>query len=410
MPSRGENSARVVVTGMGAVSAVGWGVESLWTALRAGRSGIAEFSRFDHSQQRTHVAGEVPSGPPSTFSSRSGWSQLSLSERFGLFAALEAANQACLEAPLDACTAGVFFGTSTGGLPEAEQFIEESAGRRSRLSLMASHPLDSPGNAVARSLGVTGPVRTVSSACASAGLALEDAFRAVRDGEVDVAIAGGADSLCKITYAGFNSLRAVDEKPCAPFREGRAGMSLGEGGAALVLEPLDRALERGATPLAEILGAGTSCDAHHMTAPHPEGIGAAAALRRALAESRTTADEVKLINAHGTGTALNDASESVAFGAIFGNRSSRIALTATKSIVGHLLGCAGAIEAVATVLCLRAREAHPAAGGGRVDPALPVDLVLGAPRALSDEGVAVSINLSFGGANVAVVFAPWRSP
>jgi 3-oxoacyl-(acyl-carrier-protein) synthase len=404
---------RVVITGMGAVSAAGWGVELLWHALRAGRAELGPFSRFDHSRQRAHLAGEVPSGPPQTFRRLPGWNRLAFTDRFALFAALEAVEQARLGRRLGDLTAGVFFGTSTAGLLEGEWFLEdlwESGGQRGRLSHMASHQLNSPGDAVARHLGVTGPVRTVSSACASAALALDDALRSIRSGEVDLAVSGGSDSLSKTTYSGFNSLRAVDEKPCRPFREGRGGMSLGEGSAVLVLEPLERALARGAEPLAEILGAGASCDASHMTAPHPEGVGAALALSRGLDDAGMAAEHIDFFNAHGTGTLLNDASEFAALSRVFGERASSMPVSTTKSIVGHLLGSSGAIEAVATVLCLRAGEAHPAAGGGRVDPKTPLDLVLGEPRPLPEGSVAVSASFGFGGANAAVVLRPWPRP
>jgi 3-oxoacyl-(acyl-carrier-protein) synthase len=406
----GDAPIRVVVTGMGAVSAAGWGVEPLWNALRAARTGLRTFSRFDHASQRTHLAGEVQHQPPQSPRPPRGWKRLAFADRFALFAAFEAVEQAGLGRGLDDVAAGVFFGTSTGGLFEGEGFLEDlwhGGGLRGRLSQMASHQLNSPGDAVARHLRITGPVCTVSSACASAALALEDALRAIRSGEVDLAVSGAADSLCTITYSGFNALRAVDEKPCSPFRDGRGGMSLGEGSAVLVLEPLERALARGAEPLAEFLGAGASCDANHMTAPHPEGVGAALALNRGLEDAGVEAEEIGFFNAHGTGTMLNDASEFAALSKVFGERVERLPVSATKSIVGHALGSSGAIEAVATVLCLRAREAHAAPGGGSVDPKTPVDLVLGESRPLPEGTLAVSASFGFGGANAALVFGPW---
>ena len=410
-----ETRTRVVVTGMGAVSSLGWGVAPLWTGLRVGRTGIGPFTRFDDRRQRTHVAGEVPPGPPASFRRPSGWDRLAFSDRFAVFAACEAVGQAGLVRPLDSLAAGVFFGTSTAGLLESERFLEslwrDDGDRRSpRLSLMASHHLNAPGDAVARHMGVSGPVHTISSACASAALALDAALRALRSGDVDCALAGGSDSLCTMTYAGFNSLRAVDEKPCRPFREGRAGMSLGEGSALLVLERLDAALARGAEPLAELLGAGASCDASHMTAPQPEGLGAAAALLRGLEDAGIEPESVGFINAHGTGTPLNDVAEHAAFVKAFGARAARVPVSATKSIVGHLLGASGALEAVATVLCLQAGAAHPAAGGGTVDPEAAVDLVLGEARPLTPGSPAVSTSFGFGGANSALVIAPWSSP
>jgi 3-oxoacyl-(acyl-carrier-protein) synthase len=225
---------------------------------------------------------------------------------------------------------------------------------------------------------------------------------------VDVAVTGGADSLSRLTYSGFNALRAVDERPCRPFRADRAGMSLGEGAAVLVLETEAHAFSRGARPVAELRGAGASCDANHMTAPQPEGVGAALAMRRALEDAGVDRDDVAFVNVHGTGTPLNDAAEAAALASVFGDRAARIPLTATKASVGHLLGSAGAIEAVAAVLCLRDGEVHPTAGEGPPDAALAVNLVQGAPLPL-EPGVAISTDFAFGGANAALVLAAWTA-
>jgi 3-oxoacyl-[acyl-carrier-protein] synthase II len=292
---------------------------------------------------------------------------------------------------------------------ESERYFTELVrpGARPPLGLMSSQQINGPGDAVARDLRVTGPVQTLSSACASGALALEAALAAIRTGEVDLALAGGSDSLCEITYSGFNALRAVDEAPCRPFREGRAGMSIGEGAGVVILESLEHARARGATPLAELRGSGASCDASHMTAPHPEGAGAALALARAFADARLDPDEVDFINAHGTGTPLNDAAEFAAFKAALGPRASEVPLTSTKGVVGHLLGSSGAIEAIATVIGLRDREVHPTPGGGRVDPAIGARLVMGAPQPVPDARAAVSTSLAFGGSNVALVLARW---
>jgi 3-oxoacyl-[acyl-carrier-protein] synthase II len=398
-----ENRAkppRVLVTGVGAVCAWGWGREALRRGLASGETAIRDFSRFDHSRQRTHLAGEVPE----TGSPRPWWPRLSLADRFAVFSALEALAQAELEPSLGERKAGVYFASSTGGLYEAELFLMAmTGGGRPRADLIASQQLNGPGDAVARRLGVTGPVVTVSSACSSGTLALEAALRDLRAGIVDVAIAGGSDSLCRITYSGFNALRAVDERPCRPYRADRAGMSLGEGAGALILETEAHALGRGVRALAELKGAGASCDASHMTAPHPEGLGAALAMTRALRDGETDPATVAFVNVHGTGTPVNDPAECRALQSVFGDRVAHLPLTATKASIGHLLGSAGAVEAVATVLCLESGWLDPAAGGGEVDPALPVDLVLGAPRRL-EPGPAVTVNLAFGGANAALVF------
>jgi 3-oxoacyl-(acyl-carrier-protein) synthase len=400
---------RIVVTGLGVVSAAGWGVGPFLEATRAGRTAIRGFSRFDHARQRTHVAGEVPDGPPAELARHPRFARLSYAERFAVFAAREALAQAGIDGPFD--DAGVFFGTSTGGLLETERFLEElwrKPGARGRLGLIAGHQLNAPGDAVARWLRVGGPVETVSSACASAALAIEGALRALARGEATFAIAGGSDELCQITYSGFNSLRAVDASPCRPFSSDRLGMSLGEGAAVLVLEPLEAARARGARPLAELRGAGASCDAHHMTAPHPQGAGASLAIERGLLDAGSDAERVTYLNAHGTGTPLNDSAESAAFRSVFGERASRIPVSATKGIVGHLLGASGAIEAAATVLCLQARCAHPGAARTQVDAALGLDLVIDAPRPLPQAATAVSTSLGFGGANAALVFSSWN--
>jgi 3-oxoacyl-[acyl-carrier-protein] synthase II len=407
---------RVAVSGVGAVSGLGWGVGPLWEGLRSGRSGIGDFRRFDHSLHRTHVAAEA-ADPPAGFSRAfPGWRRLSLADRFALFVAAEALAQAGLPAPFDPAAdlaAGVWFGSSTGGMFESERFFAEFCarkGQRARLSALVSQPVNGPGDAVARHLGVTGPVQTISSACSSGALALGVALEAVRSGEVDVAIAGGSDSLCQLTYAGFNALRSVDEEPCRPFRASRAGMSFGEGAAALVLEPLEQVLARGGVPLAELSGAGSSCDAHHMTAPEPSGAGAAAALRAALEDAGLPPSAVDFVNAHGTGTPLNDAAEWRALERVFGERAGEIPVIATKALLGHLLGSSGAIEAVATILCLREGELHPVprgAGGEGVDPELSAALVLDRPLPCPEARVAVSTSLAFGGSNAALVFSRW---
>jgi 3-oxoacyl-[acyl-carrier-protein] synthase II len=401
----------IAVTGMGAVSAWGWSVESLRQGMAAGRTGIAPARTLDTSGQRTHCAAEVPPPPPDLCDRFGGWRHLSRSDRFAVAAALEA----CLEAAIDVAhdRAGVFFGGSTAGMLECEDYVArliEIKPERPHLRLLASQQINGPGDAVARHLRVAGPVETVSSACASGGLAIAAALEALRDGAIDVAIAGGADALCRLTYSGFNSLRSVDEQPCRPFRADRAGLSIGEGAAALILERLDDALARDARPLALLLGAGASCDAHHMTAPHPEGEGAALAIRRALADAEIEGAEVAFVNAHGTGTPHNDVSEARAIAAVFGSRAPTVPVTAPKAAIGHLLGSSGAIEAVATVLALLDGAAQPTAGSGSADSELAVDLVLGEPRPLTGD-VGISTSFAFGGANAVLVFAsfPRRS-
>jgi 3-oxoacyl-[acyl-carrier-protein] synthase II len=401
---------RIVVTGLGAVSAWGWGSESLWSGLLAGTTRVSTARRFDASRQRTRMAGEVPEAPPLVVAGMSEWRRLAQADRFGVAAAREAVRQAGLGEPpaFDRGHLGVFFGSSTAGMWEGEEFYGRAIGAlpgRASLRLLTSQQINGPGDAAARALGAAGPVYTVSSACSSGALAIGEALRALRDGEVEIAVAGGSDSLCRLTYSGFNSLRAVDERACRPFRADRAGLSLGEGAGVLVLERWESAAARGARALAELIGFGASCDCHHMTAPHPEGAGAAQAMRRALEDAALAPEAVSFVNAHGTGTPLNDAAEWRALEAVFGARARELPTTSIKGALGHLLGSAGAIEAVATVQSLVAGLVPPTAGEGDVDPALAIDLVRDEPRPLNGPSVGISTSLAFGGANGALLFA-----
>ena len=398
------SGAPVAITGLGAVSGFGWGVGAFWQGLLAGATAIRDFRRFDHSAFRTHVASEVPA----EFAAEA-WSdraRTTLADRFALFAASEALAAAGLPERLDGVAAGLFFGSSTGGMLEAEEFFAEltaPARRRIPIGRLAAQQPCGPGDAVARVHGVGGPVETIASACASATLALGSALDALRAGEIDLALAGGADSLCRLTFAGFNSLRAVDPRPCRPFRAEREGMSVGEGGAVLVLETRAHAERRGARVLGWLAGVGASCDAHHMTAPDPAGDGISRAVAAALADAGVDAAAIDFVNLHGTGTPANDAAEARMLARIFGERVARLPATSTKGAVGHYLGAAGAIEAVATLLCLEHGLVHPTPGEGTPDPNAPVDLVVGAARPVPGARLALSTNLAFGGANAAAI-------
>lgn len=411
MPDRPPSRRiRVVVTGLGAVSAYGWSFDALWNGARSGRTAIGPFDRFDSTSHRTHLAAQVPAPPEGApkVSTGAAGRRLSLADLFALASTDEALRQAGLDPPSPDVEVGVYFGSSTGGMWEGERFFERYArtgGRRFLHRLLESQQYNGPGDAVARHVGATGPVETVSSACASSSMAIGLAVQALRRGEVDVAVAGGSDSLCEITYGGFNALRSVDPEASRPFRTERAGLSLGEGAAVLVLESAEHAAARGARALAEVRGAAATCDAHHMTAPEPGGMGAAAALRAALEDAGLDPEALDFVNAHGTGTPLNDAAEAKALHAVLGSKAARLPVTSTKALVGHLLGSAGCIEAAITVRCLVEREVHPMPAGGEADPSCDLDLVLGEPRALERCEHAASINLAFGGANAALVFS-----
>lgn len=403
------SGARAAITGLGAVSGYGWGAGALWRGVLSGATAIRPFDRFDSAPYRTHVAAQVPEAPALVAEGHA--ARLSLADRFALVAAVEALAEAGLPERLDGLDAGLFFGSSTGGMWESEEYFAALTGprRRAPIALLASQQPSGPGDAVARACGVGGPVETIASACASATLALGAALEALRAGEIEIALAGGSDSLCRLTYAGFNSLRAVDELPCRPFRAERAGMSIGEGAAVLVVESAASAARRGARVLAWLEGVGASCDAHHMTSPDPEGDGIARAVAAALADAGVGPEAIDFVNVHGTGTPHNDAAEARMLCRVFGARAAALPATSTKGSIGHYLGAAGAVEALVTVLALEHGVVPPTPGAGTVDSALGIDLVVGAPRAVPGRRRALSTNLAFGGSNAACVLARGES-
>lgn len=400
-----EDRPRVFVTGLGAVTPFGWTTADLARGLDEGRHAIDGLRVLRPDGHTTRIAGQVPettSVPNDLLPFE--WARLSRTDRFALAAAREALDQARL-APAPG-VAGVYLGSSTGGMLEGEAFFDdlEQDRRRLRLSRLSSFMNNGPSDLVNRVFRLGGPVVTLASACAAAGLAIEAALQDLRAGTVEVALAGGADALCQLTYSGFNSLRAVDTEPCRPFRGDRAGLSLGEGAGILVLESEAHARARGAPLLAELIGAGSSCDAFHMTAPEPEGAGVLRAIEKALADAGLDSEAVSLVNAHGTGTPHNDAAEARALRRLFGARTPEVVVAANKGAIGHLLGACGGVEAVATILALANRRVGPTPGAGAIDPECAIELALGGSRSLPRDAVGLSINLAFGGANAALLF------
>ena len=378
----------------------------LAAGLAAGTCGIGSLTRFTHAG-RAHVAAEVAEStrplpgrlPPATLR------RLSHPDRF----ALRAAAEACAAAGLDADAGGdvgVYVGTTTGGMRETEEaYRRRSAGEdaRFRLSRLLGTPLATAAAAVSQALGLYGPRETVSTACSSSALAVAMGADAVRRGVVPVALAIGTDALCRLTYAGFDALQALDVEPCRPFDRDRQGLSLGEGAAALVLESAAHARARGACPRAVVLGWAATGDAHHPTAPHPAGAGAAAALTGALAAAGVPPDAVAYVNAHGTGTKQNDAVEVEVLRRVFGRRLVRMPVSATKSQLGHCLGAAGAVEAVVTVIALGEGLLPPTVNLRHLDPAWDdLDLVPEPGRRAALD-VAVTSSYGFGGHNVSLV-------
>src|SRR5437588_3660750 len=305
-----DPTIRIAVTGAGIICSIGRDNDEVWRSIRESRAGIGKLSRFPGETFPTDIAAEVDAelGPmlpiPNSDARR-----MSRSDRLAVIAAHEAVIQA---GDIPRARTVVSTGTSTGGLVEGEEyyFMRLVRGRtRARVSRVLQQPTSGPSDAVARALKLGGGVLSNATACASGGAAIGMAADLLRARQADAAVAGGSDALCRLTYSGFNVLQAVDDRPCAPFDAQRKGITLGEGAAYLVLERWDDAVARGATILAELCGYGATCDAHHPTAPHEDGRGAEAAMRAALSLSGLVADDVDYVNAHGTGTTLNDSAE-----------------------------------------------------------------------------------------------------
>ena len=326
--------------------------------------------------------------------------RLSRTDLLAVIAAKEAISQAG-DIPIE--RAIVSTGTSTGGLLEGEDYYFSRlvrGRRRASASRVLQQPTSGPSDAVASTFKLGGGVISNATACASAGAAIGMAADYLRSRHADVAIAGGSDALCRLTYSGFNVLQAVDPAPCSPFDANRKGITLGEGAGYLVLERWDDAVARGATILAELSGYGASCDAHHPTAPAEDGHGAEAAMRGALAEGRLTPASVDYVNAHGTGTMLNDSAESRAITATLGTD---VPVSSSKSYFGHTLGASGAVEAVVTVLALQNQIAPPTLRLRERAPECPLDYIPDTPRPMELANV-LSNTFGFGGSNVSLLF------
>jgi 3-oxoacyl-[acyl-carrier-protein] synthase II len=391
---------RVAITGAGSINALGVGAEAFADGLRDGRCGIAALSLFDATGYRSSCAAEVrevvaPPWLPTAVARRA-----SRSDLFALIAAREALDTAGLEGDADI---GIAVGATTGGMfGTEEEYRRRLGGLRPRPAVMLASPVSTPADLLANFFGCQGPRLTVSTACSSGGNALGIAADWIRSGRAAAVLCGGVDSLCRMTFSGFNALQALDTVPCRPFDRERAGLSLGEGAAMFVLEDSARAQERGATVLAEFLGYGVSADAHHITQPRPDGAGALLAMQRALAESGVVPDEIDYVNAHGTATPLNDVIETGALKALLGTRAYDVPVSSTKSMIGHCLAAAGAIEVLACVLALRDSFVPPTVHLEHPDPECDLDYVPGASRARRLHTV-LSNSYGFGGNNTSII-------
>jgi 3-oxoacyl-[acyl-carrier-protein] synthase II len=405
------NPTRVVVTGIGIITAIGRDVPSFWQSLLAGKCGIEDITLFDTSGYRVKKAAEIRDfNPGAHFSSRA-LQRMSRCDQLGSVAMSEAVADAGMDfSAEDRERIGIFIGGGAGGIFSAEKYrrkMLQKGWRRARPTLLLPFATSAVADGIGEKYAILGPRATIATACSSSATAIGYALDAIRAGEVDVAIAGGSESLSEVTFGGFHSLRSVDEEPCRPFDLNRKGLSLGEGAAILILEEADRAFLRKARIYAELKGYGLSGDGYHMTAPDPEGRGALRAMQAALRDAGVPLQKVDTINAHGTATPANDRSETRAIRGLFGERASRIPVSAIKSMIGHCLGAAGAVEAVATVLTVRHDRIPPTIHYETPDPECDLDPVPNQMR-LARVGIALSNSFAFGGNNTALVFGKWE--
>jgi 3-oxoacyl-[acyl-carrier-protein] synthase II len=412
---------RIAVTGAGLVSALGGDRREVWARIREGRCGIGPIRLLPDEDFPVRIGGEARLPAERADSPAGGWGGLrrsSRTDRMCLLAAREALEGAGYLGTAGAPSGkvhdfGVSVGSTTGGMLEGEEAVlravSGSKPRRLRAGALLSVPCSQPAARVAGWAGLTGPCLANTTACSSGALAIALAADAIRRGETPGMLAGGADSLCRLTLSGFGSLKLLDAEPCRPFDAERRGLSLGEGAGILLLEDWDRARERGAPILAEFLDYGMSCDAHHLTSADPGGQGAARAVRTALERSEREPGDVDYINAHGTGTPLNDASEVLALRAVFGALARRIPVSSTKSLFGHALGAAGGLEAVVTVMALETQILPPTAGWRGGDEGFDLDTVPGLARPARLR-TALSNNFGFGGGNCTLAFAATEAP
>ncbi len=407
-------SDRIVVTGMGAISPVGHDVQALWNAVLEGHSGIGPITAFDATDYQTKIAAEVQGFDPDSHFGAKVARRMDRFIQFAVYAAQQAVADAGLRITEDnADRAAVIVGSGVGGmntLVEQVHVLDQKGPRRVSPLFVPMMLTDSAAGQVAIELGARGPNLAVVSACASGANAIGEAAEIIRRGAADIALCGGAEaSILPLAIAAFNVMGALsidnDDPPhaCRPFDATRGGFVMGEGAGILVLEAEKHARARGATILAALDGYGSTADAYHIVAPVEDGRGAAKSMLAALATAQMPLDEVGYINAHGTGTKLNDLAETRAIKAVFGEQAHRVPVSSTKPVTGHLLGAAGAIEAIICVKALQEGIIPPTHNLQHPDPECDLDYVSAGPRR-AQLGAVLSNSFGFGGHNATLAF------
>ena len=414
MNRRNGQPRRVVVTGVGVISPLGCEVEEFWERLTAGESGIGPVTHFDTTGYDTRIAGEVKDFRPENYMDRKDVRRTDLFVQYALAGTREALRQSGVQGVADPDRMGVIVGSGIGGIATLEeqhrQLIERGPGRVSPffIPMMIS---DMASGQISIQCGAKGPNYCTVSACASGAHAVGEALRIIQDDEADAMITGGAEAtVTPLSFAGFCSMKAMstrNDQPAQasrPFDAQRDGFVMGEGAGILVLEALEHARKRGAKILAEVVGYGATGDAHHMTAPAPEGEGAARAMRAAIRDSGLPPEAFGYLNAHGTSTPLNDKFETQAIKSVFGEQSKKLAISSTKSMTGHLLGAAGGLETIICVLALDRQILPPTINYEHPDPDCDLDYVPNTARKV-ELRAALSNSLGFGGHNVTLALS-----
>ena len=393
----------IAITGLGIFCAAGKSVAGFTGSLLGGRSAIGPVDLFDVAPFPGKIGAQVRNYDPTSYFDRRTAAKLSRADQFGVIAAGEALADSGVRDSYSPYDIGVCMGAGAAGMLQGEHWLRETISNgKGHPSLLRGILPDRTTTAISEMYRLGGYQGSITTACSSSATAIGWGADLIATGRLKAVLCGGSDALSILTFAGFNSLRVVDWEPCSPFSLGRRGISLGEGAACLVLEEETAALERGAVIYGRVLGYAVAGEAHHMTAPEPTGTEASRAMADAIRNAGITPEEIGWVNAHGTGTPLNDVVETMAMKMVFGNRVSDVPLVSTKGLTGHCLGAAGAIEALATVIALKAGLIPQTLNYRGADPECDIEYCHGGGRR-STMGVALSNSFAFGGNTTSLV-------